>query len=68
MQSWFSYLRYRKLNSRNYAVTKNTAYLGSGSLDHVLRDTTNAVNMLKAGPLLHNPSKFSKQSRMLQGL
>lgn len=68
MQSYFSYLRYHKLISGNRTVAKNRMYLGSSALDPVLCDTTDAVNTLKAGLLLHNPNKYSKQSRMLQGL
>lgn len=54
MQSYFSYLRYHKLISGNRTVAKNRMYLGSSALDPVLCDTTDAVNTLKAGLLLHN--------------
>lgn len=67
MQSYFSYLRYSKRISWNYTVTKNSTYLGSSPLHHVWRDT-DTVNALKARPSLHSPSKYSKQSRVLQGL
>lgn len=67
IQSYSSSLKCNKLILLNHTV-KNRTYLGSSALHPVPCGTTEAVNMLKAGPLLHNLNKYSKQSRMLQGL